>query len=85
MQFAMYLARRALRLSPEEVITAATINAAHALRIARDTGSLEPGKHADVVVLGIDDYRELSAHFGVNLVEMTIHHGEITHARGAWA
>jgi imidazolonepropionase len=39
------------RLSPEEALTASTLNAAAVLGIADRTGTLEPGKSADMVVL----------------------------------
>jgi hypothetical protein len=35
----------------------ATINGAHALGIASSTGSLEVGKHADLVMISLDDIR----------------------------
>jgi imidazolonepropionase len=62
---------------PAEAITAATINAAHALRMADRVGSLEPGKQADLVVLNVSDYRELGYWFGVNLVHTTIKKGVV--------
>jgi imidazolonepropionase len=40
------------RLTPEEALTASTLNAAAVLGFADRTGSLEPGKRADLVVLG---------------------------------
>jgi imidazolonepropionase len=39
------------RLSPDEALTASTLNAAAVLGMADRTGSLEPGKSADLVVL----------------------------------
>ena len=47
--------------SPLELIRMATINGAHALGIAAHTGSLEVGKHADLVMIPLDDIR-LPAH-----------------------
>jgi cytosine/adenosine deaminase-related metal-dependent hydrolase len=43
--------------SPLELIRMATINGAHALGIAAHTGSLEVGKHADLVMIPLDDIR----------------------------
>ena len=48
----------------KEAITAATVNAAHSLRLAHEIGSLEPGKAADFVIHDCDDYRELPYFFG---------------------
>jgi len=47
---------------------AATLNAAAALGRAERLGTLEPGKQADVVVLGAPSPKHLVYHFGVNLV-----------------
>lgn len=54
------LATRELGMSAEEGIVAVTYNAACALRFSHLTGSLEPGKAADICILNVDDYRELS-------------------------
>jgi imidazolonepropionase len=66
-----------MRMSPAEAVSAATINGAHAVRRADRTGSLDPGKQADVIVLDAEDYREISYHFGVNLIAMTIKRGVV--------
>jgi imidazolonepropionase len=64
-----------MRMSPAEAITAATINGAHALRLADRVGSLEPGKQADLLLLNVSDYRELPYYFGSNNVHLTIKRG----------
>jgi imidazolonepropionase len=70
------LAATQMRMTPAEAITAATINAAHSLDLARDRGSLEPGKRADVVVWDCEDYREIGYWFGVNLVHSVFVQGQ---------
>jgi cytosine/adenosine deaminase-related metal-dependent hydrolase len=45
------------RYTPLELMRMATINGAHALGIASHTGSLEVGKHADLVMIPCDDVR----------------------------
>ena len=45
-----------------------TLNAAASLGLAAETGSLEPGKSADVLLLDAPDDRHLVYHWGVNLV-----------------
>jgi imidazolonepropionase len=72
MQMALSLACTEMRMSPAEAIAAATINGAHALRMADRKGSLEPGKDGDVLILNVQDYRELPYYFGANNVYMTI-------------
>lgn len=71
-----------MRLSPAEAITAATINAAHAIAAAEEVGSLEAGKAADVVVLDLDDYRHVPMHFGVNPVHTVIKRGRVVYQAG---
>jgi imidazolonepropionase len=77
MPMLLSLACTHMRMSPAEAVSAATINGAHAVRRADRTGSLEPGKQADVIVLDAEDYREISYHFGVNLIAMTIKRGVV--------
>ncbi|HXE80505.1 MAG TPA: imidazolonepropionase [Vicinamibacterales bacterium] len=52
MPFVMSLACFAMGLTLEEALVAATINAAYALDVQARTGSLEPGKQLDAVVVG---------------------------------
>jgi imidazolonepropionase len=76
-QFAIALACRYMRLAPAEAIAAATINAAAAIGQAGRVGSLEPGKQADLLILAVDDYRQLGYRFGTNLVSTVIKRGRI--------
>jgi len=77
MQFIIALACRYMRLTPAEAIAAATLNAAHALGLGDNVGSLETGKKADILVLDIPNYCHLGYHFGVNLVERVIKSGQV--------
>jgi len=79
MQAIVTLAAYKLRLTAAEAITAATINAAHAIRRNNEIGSLEPGKQADIVVLDTPSHRFLTYHLWVNLVDTVIKKGEIKH------
>ena len=69
------LACRHLRMSAAEAVSAATINGACAAGRASSVGSLEAGKTADLLILGVPDYREIPYHFGVNLVESVMKAG----------
>lgn len=80
MQFILSLACSALRLTPEEAISAATLNGAFALRRSHRLGSLERGKDADLVVMDVPDYRELPYYFGVNHCIMTVKRGRIIYS-----
>jgi len=64
-------------LSTEEALVAATLNAAAALGRAERLGTLEPGKQADVVVLGAPSPKHLVYHFGVNLVRHVVKAGRV--------
>jgi len=83
MQAVVALACLRLGLTPAEAVSAATINGAHALGCASRTGSLEPGKSGDVVILNISDYRDLAHHFGSNLVYATIKRGAVIYREAA--
>jgi len=68
MQTAVQLATLQMKMTVEESLTAATLNGAHSLRLAHETGSIEVGKRADFVLLDAPSYLHLVYHFGVNLV-----------------
>ncbi len=57
---AMMLASRLFRLTPEECLAGTTRNAARALGLLDDRGTLEPGKRADLAVWDISHPRELA-------------------------
>jgi imidazolonepropionase len=80
MQMILSLACTHLRMTPAEAIVAATINPAYSLRRHQRTGSLEPGKIADIAVFDVGDYREIPYYFGVNTCWMTLKRGEIVHS-----
>lgn len=74
---AMAISCRYQRLLPAEALTAATINAAHAVGLGKRIGSLEAGKQADVLVLEAPDVRHLAYAFGGNPVRQVIKRGKI--------
>lgn len=77
MPLAMAIACRYQRLQPTEALTAATINAAHAVGLGKRIGSLEAGKQADVLILDAPDVRHLAYVFGGNPVRHVIKRGKI--------
>jgi imidazolonepropionase len=77
MQTAIALACLHMGLTIGEAISAATINGAHALGRASRTGSIEPGKLADIVVLNVSDYHDLRHNLGTNMVHLTIKSGKV--------
>ena len=73
--FVMSLAVLHMGMSAEECITAATINGAYALRVAQQTGSLEAGKRADVLILDLPLYAQLPYHIGTDCISDVIANG----------
>ena len=64
-----------MHMSVEEAVTALTINAATALGLQDEIGSIEEGKAGDVMILRYPSYKFLSYHFGMNIVETTVKGG----------
>ncbi len=58
-----------MKLTPAEALTATTLNAAWALGVADEVGSLAPGKAADFLVLAGDDHRLVPYHGGTAMVD----------------
>ncbi len=77
MPMMMTIACTQMRMTPEEAITAATLNGAASLGLSAEAGSIERGKKADLIVADIPDYRFLAYHFGTNHVRTTIKNGTI--------
>lgn len=59
----------------EEALTAATLNGAAALSRAQRTGSIEPGKDADILILKYPSYQFLVYNTAVNIVDTVIKNG----------
>jgi len=81
MQFILSLACSALRMTPAEAISAATLNAAYSLGRSARLGSLQPGKQADLAVMDVSDYREIPYYFAWNHCVMTVKRGRVIYAR----
>jgi imidazolonepropionase len=71
------LAALYMNLTPEEIVTGLTLNAAAALDRAPVIGSLDPGKQGDVVILENPSYRFIPYHLGVSTVEKVIKRGTL--------
>ena len=65
----MTLASMHLGMTPEECITAFTLNAAYALRLHREYGSIRPGKRAVFSLWRAEEPAEIAYAFGDNLCE----------------
>jgi imidazolonepropionase len=77
MQHVLWLGVQNFGLTSEEAIMATTWNAACSLRLSRVIGSLEPGKSADLLVMDVDDYRELASRGGHRDAGVVMRDGQI--------
>lgn len=75
------LATLYMRMTPEEAVTALTLNGAAALRMEKEIGSLDVGKLGDLVILDAPSYRFLPYHIGVNLVEKVVKRGRVVYEK----
>lgn len=75
MTLVMTLACVKLKMTPEEVITAATINPAFSLQLDAEVGTLHAGKRADFCALDIPSWRAVGYAFGGNPVALTVKDG----------
>jgi imidazolonepropionase len=71
------LAALYMNLTPEEIVTALTINGAAALGRAQTLGSLDPGKQGDVVILENPSFRFIPYHIGVSTAEKVVKRGTL--------
>ncbi|MFF5400466.1 imidazolonepropionase [Peribacillus butanolivorans] len=75
--FVMNLACLTMKMTPAEVLTACTINAAHAIGRADQIGSIEVGKKADLVLFDAPNYQTLQYNYAVNLVDTVLKSGKV--------
>ncbi len=64
-------------LTPAEAVVAGTLNAAYAVGLGEEVGSLEPGKRADLVILDAPSHVHLAYWFGRNLVRTVLKDGRV--------
>jgi imidazolonepropionase len=81
MQLAFALAVIGMQMSPEEALTASTLNGAAAIDRADSIGTLEPGKQADFVLYDMPSLEYMPYHLGVSHAEAVIKRGELVHGR----
>jgi imidazolonepropionase len=82
-QLAMAFAVHRLSLSPAEALVALTINAAAALGLEQSHGSIEVGKHADMVVWAVDTHSLVPYWLGADLARVVIKRGRVVFRGGA--
>lgn len=77
MQLILSIACTQMKMSPAEALAAATINGACSLGLSQRVGSIEVDKQADVVLMGVPDYREIPYFFGINHCVLAVKKGNI--------
>ena len=78
MKFIMSLGCIRMKMLPEEVINAVTLNSAYAMGISETHGSITVGKKANIFITKkIPSYEFLPYAYGSNLVETVILNGEM--------
>ena len=63
-------------MTPEEILTGATLNGAAAIGMADRLGTLETGKQADLVVWDADNLDQLIYRYGTNRAAAIFKRGE---------
>lgn len=77
LQFIMNLAALNLKLTPEEIWNAVTVNAAFAIGKQEEAGTIAPGRPADLVLWDAPNYMYIPYHYGVNHVHSVIKAGQL--------
>ncbi len=77
LQFVMNLGYLKYRMTPEEILTAVTINPACGINRGGTVGTLEVGKDADMVIWNAENMEMLCYRFGSNLALQTIKKGNL--------
>ena len=77
MQFVINLGCLKYKLTPEEVLTAVTLNGAAAIDLADKVGSVEEGKQGDLVIWNAPDLDYICYRVGSNLAKTVIKKGTV--------
>ncbi len=73
----MSIACTQMRMRPIETFIATTINAAYAIGIENECGSITAGKNADIIIWDADNHRQVPYFYGDNLVGTVIKNGNM--------
>lgn len=77
MNFVVATACIKMKMTPEEAINAATINAAYAMDLSNTHGSITKGKKASIIITKpIESFYQIPYAFGSNLIEKVIINGQ---------
>ncbi|WP_070120418.1 imidazolonepropionase [Bacillus marinisedimentorum] len=84
LQFIMNLAMLKLKMTPEEIWNAVTVNAAYAIGRGQSAGSISEGRYADLVIWEAGNYAYIPYHYGVNHVSSVYVKGKKVYESGGW-
>jgi imidazolonepropionase len=77
LQFIMSLAALKLKMTPEEIWHAVTVNAAYAINRGEEAGRITIGRKADIVIWEAPNYAYVPYHYGVNHVHTVLKGGKV--------
>lgn len=77
LQFIMSLAALKLKMTPEEIWHAVTVNAAYAINRGEEAGRIMIGRKADIVIWDAQNYAYIPYHYGVNHVNIVLKGGNV--------
>jgi imidazolonepropionase len=77
LQLCVNLAYLKYRMTPQEVLTAVTLNAACAIGLGEKLGSVEAGKQADLTIWDADGMELLCYRMGSNLAKTVVKKGKV--------
>ncbi len=83
LQFIMTLAALKLKMTPEEIWNAVTVNAAYAINRGEEAGVIAVGRQADIVIWDAPNYAYIPYHYGVNHVNTVMKKGVCVFQRGS--
>jgi len=83
LQLIMSIAALKLKLSPEEIWHAVTVNAAYAIGRGDVAGTIAVGRKADIVLWDAPNYLYIPYHYGVNHTNTVIKNGKVIYERPA--
>jgi len=66
-----------MKMTPAEVMTAVTLNAAFAIGMGEKAGSLTTGKNADIVIWNAENHGQIPYFYGESLVDYVIKKGRV--------
>jgi imidazolonepropionase len=84
MQFIQTLACYRLKMTPNEILAASTVNSAHSIGLGHVKGRIADGYDADLLILKDPSFDHVVYHFGVNHVDKVLIGGRVVRENIGW-